>query len=74
MANSSFSSSIQSYSESFTEDQEVAIYKSIKMVRLRETFARDGKYGSRESAALVKKKHLESVAEFARHSKSYSRH
>lgn len=31
MANSSFSSSIQSYSEPFTEEQEVTIYKSIKM-------------------------------------------
>lgn len=31
MANSSFSSSIQSYSEPLTQDQELAIYKSVKM-------------------------------------------
>ncbi|XP_024870254.1 aldose 1-epimerase-like [Temnothorax curvispinosus] len=38
MASSSFSSSIQSYSEPFTEEQEMALYRSIKMVRLRLKF------------------------------------
>jgi len=40
MANSSFSSSIQSYNEPFTEEQEMAIYKSIKMVRVRLGYAK----------------------------------
>lgn len=55
MANSSFSSSLLSYSEPFTEEQEVAIYKSIKMVRLRETFVQGGKYVSANSHLSLKR-------------------
>lgn len=41
MENSSFSSSMQSYSEPLTEEQEMAVYRNIKMVRLRKTFEQE---------------------------------
>lgn len=38
MANSSYSSSINSFNEPFTKEQEMTLYNSINMVELRETF------------------------------------